>query len=144
MRSKSFFIMSAIVLCAIVLCGCEKNDIKPVDVISEKHVFDNPQWILIDDNYCDEYGNCGRLYQNANNNKDMLLEVDTIMFRSKRCDKYENNWGHWVVVPYTDEEGVSRTRQYCDHTITVNQDCQAITVYSDDGVKLKDIVIVYK
>ncbi len=143
MRSKSFFIMSAIALCAIVFCGCEKNDIKPVDV-SEKHVFVNPKWILIDDNYCDEYGNCGRLYQNANNNKDMLLEVDTIMFRSKRCDKYENNWGQWVVVPYTDEKGVSGTRQYCDHTITVNQDCQAITVYSDDGVKLKDIVIVYK
>ena len=136
--------MSAIALCAIVFVGCEKNDVKPVDVISKMHVFDNPQWILIDDNYCDEYGNCGRLYQNANNKKEMMLKADTIMVRSKMSDKYENDWGHWEVEPYTDENGQSRTRQYCNLAITVNQDCQAITVYSDDGVRLRDYVIYYE
>jgi len=145
MRSKSAFIMSAIALCAIVFVGCEKFDVKPVGGVSQKHVFDNPKWILIDDNYCDEYGACGRLYQNANNKKEMMLKADTIMICSKMSEKKDVDWGRWVVEPYFDvNTGQSKTRQYCDLAITVNQDCQAITVYSDDGVKLRDYVVYYE
>lgn len=77
-----------------IFASCEKEDGK----ISK---FVAPMWVLVDSNYCDEDGNCGSLYRNANNENETLFEVT---LRSKKKCEDEVLWGTWHEIK--NEDGV--------------------------------------
>lgn len=134
--------MSVVALCAIAFVGCEKNsDVNPLEIATDNYVFVNPKWVLVDEDYCDVYGNCGVLYVNANNEKETKLEVDGSMLQNKMCEEVVN-YGNWVVesVPIG-EYGIYQDVCYCDYVHNDKRDCKCVSIYNDNGKKLSQEII---
>ena len=141
MKRISLVIMSVVALCAIAFVGCEKNsDVNPLEIATDNYVFVNPKWILVDEDYCDAYGNCGVLYVNANNEKETKLEVDGSLLQNKKCEVIET-YGNWVVEPvFIEKLGAWKDVCYCDYVHSERRDCQCISIY-DNGTKISTEII---
>lgn len=142
MKKISLLIMSAVALCAIAFVGCEKNsDVEPLEIATDEYVFVDPKWVLVDEDYCDAYGNCGVLYVNANNEKETKLEVDGSLLQNKMCEEIVT-YGSWVKESvFKAEYGRYVEYCYCDYEHNDKRDCQCVSVYNDNGKKISQEII---
>lgn len=132
MKKISLLIMSAVALCAIAFVGCEKNsDVEPLEIATDEYVFVDPKWVLVDEDYCDEYGFCGTLYVNENNKLETKLEVKS-MTLAKKCED-ELHFGDLLTETRPDPvTGKEKEYEYCDHRVVEKRDCLLYLQYDDD------------
>lgn len=116
---KIVFLAAALMASMFILTSCEKeNGIQNSEFAAHK-------WILIDSNYCDEYGNCGTLYQNAYNETETLFEVTLRSKKEKDCED-TRIWGTWHQIDNGDVSG-----SWCDHSDQSKKDCYTVLRYDD-------------
>ncbi|MDL2262642.1 hypothetical protein LJC11_03965 [Bacteroidales bacterium OttesenSCG-928-I21] len=90
----SFLVIAVMAICSLQFTGCTKEDDLGLDSnvlmtsneysAPNEYEFVNPEWIVIEKNYVDEYGNVGVWYQDANNPDVNMIEFAS-MSKAKEC-----------------------------------------------------------